>query len=141
MQDNIDDLKQQPARSRQGTTAVDTADMLEDRRDGQLDADGRPGAQTINRNNVQEPQEQLVAHENGTQQVAQDQRAQVVVGIGKVARGGQDDAREVEERHKNKEAAVRVEPEPEKDPAADLELGLGGLLGRVLFGVYDSRRR
>jgi len=69
----------------------------------------------------------------------------VVLGIGEAVEGGQDDARQVEQRHKGEELPIRVEPQLEEDPSTDLGLGRGrledvGVGGRRDLGLLPSLR-
>lgn len=153
---------------------MDSTDVLQRRSDGKLQADGRPlyfddmlgrgdpnrarlrpnypevmnktyPAKAVDEDKVEEPQEQLVAHHDGEQQVSQHQCSQVVLGIGKPAQGGHDDASQVEQHYEGEEAAVCVVPELEPDPPTGfgpLALRLRRLLpsrsGRR--GLFERRR-
>jgi hypothetical protein len=75
--------------------------------------------ETVNRNEIQEPQEELIAHEDGHEKVTQDDCTEVVLRIRELADGSQHDADPVQCRHKREELAICVEPELEPDPPAD----------------------
>ncbi len=91
-------------------------------------------SQAVYGDDIQDPQEQLVSHQNGTEKISEYQSAEVILAIGKATKGRQDDEGQVENRDDGEELPVRVEPEFEKDPPVGLLLGLGWLLGCVGVG-------
>lgn len=87
---------------------------------------------------VDYPEEELVAHQDGHQQVPEHQCAKVVLGVRELSAGGKNDARGVEGHNEREELAVRVEPQAEPDLPADLWLRL--CRSRVLWRRRLRRR-
>lgn len=96
--------------------------MLEYRSYGEFDADRCPTSQTVNGNEVEEPKEELIAHQDGTKQVAQDQGSEVFLGIREPIECCHDDSGQVEQGYECEELAIGIEPELEEDPSADFPL-------------------
>lgn len=97
-------------------------------------------SQAVDGDQVEEPQEKLVAEEDCREQIAQNQGSQVVLCVGELAEGSHDDAGKVQGHDQDEELAVGVEPQLKTDPCADLALRPRRLLGlRGRFGGFGGR--
>ena len=77
-------------------------------------------SQAIDGSRVQEPQEQLVSHQNCAEQVAKHQSTEVVLGIREPTECGHDHSGQVEQGDKGEELSVGIEPNLKEDPSANL---------------------
>lgn len=121
--------------------------MLEYRSYGELDADRCPTSQTVNGNEVEEPKEELIAHQDGTKQVAQDQGSEVFLGIREPIECCHDDSGQVEQGYECEELAIGggffctglssdgFSAGGERGQAAS---GLRGIIGLDTVGVIPS---
>src|SRR5690242_5211655 len=79
-------------------------------------------AKTIYGNHIQEPQEKLIAHQHGTKQIPQDQSARMIPRIRELIKTSENDTRQVKSHDDDEEFPIRVHPQSELNPKANLSL-------------------
>lgn len=94
----------------------------------------------VNRDDVQEPEEQFISHQDGHQQVTQHQRAQVVCGVFELPDSSHQDTDQVKSHHNGEELAVGVVPQLKQNPSADFSLWLRWWLAMRLLEIIAGGR-